>query len=129
MPWREPGSRLRGAENPQSFALKSIHDARRERVIRPDDREADALALRECHERVVLGDFDRNTRRDLRDAAISRRAIHRRHTRRLFDFPSQRVLPPAAANDEDFHAGAELAASLVDVKTRYLRECSGKSRS
>ena len=41
----------------QAFALKTIHDPRRKRIIRADDRQADAALLRKFHKRIVIGDF------------------------------------------------------------------------
>ena len=53
----QPRRTLRRPKNMQAFALKTIHDPRRKRIIRADDRQADAALLREFHKRIVIGDF------------------------------------------------------------------------
>ena len=94
---------LRGAEDAQAVALEKIDDARGERVVWADDGEVDALVFGELHERGVLGDFERQACRELRDAGIAGCAKDGADAGRLAQFPDERVFAPAAAEDEDFH--------------------------
>jgi hypothetical protein len=98
---------LRGSlgrtENFQAGVAKCIDYAFGKRRFRTDDRQADALALRECDQ------VRDRCQRDIAELALARRApIAGRDedfgdTARLGDFPRQRMLASAAANDQDIH--------------------------
>ena len=75
----QPRRALCRTENAQPFALETIHDSSRQRIIRPDHGQTDALAFCERNECVVLADFVRHTRCNLRDATVSGRAKHCGH--------------------------------------------------
>src|SRR5271165_4815688 len=99
----ESRPRLRRTENPQAAPLEFIHDPRRQRIIRTDDREGNALARRKIRQRYDVRNRDRHIAPELFRASIARRAIQRGHTRRLMQLPAQRVFATATADNEDFH--------------------------
>ena len=95
----------------QAVFLEQIHDAQRQRIVRPDDGEVGFLFLREREQlrQIFRADVDAFDRRAvfreafLRDAGVARRAPHLRDVRRLRQFPDQRVLASARTDDENFH--------------------------
>ena len=99
------------APDAPTVLLPQIHDAQRQRVVRPDDGEVGAVLPGEGEEagqvfRAQVNALD--GRAVLRqafagDAGIAGRAPHLRNMGRLRQFPNQCVLAPAGADDEDFH--------------------------
>src|SRR5690606_5895226 len=100
-------SRGRGgrAEAAQAGRLEAIDDARDERLLRADDREADGLAPGELDERVRIVRAHRRVARArlARGARVARGDDHLVDERRLRRFPRDRVLAPAGADDEYLH--------------------------
>ena len=93
------------------FCLKQIHDAERQRIVRPDDGKADLLVFGKGEQsrqifRLNVDALDGRTvagRTLPGDARVARRAPQFRDARRLREFPNQRVFAPAGANDQNFH--------------------------
>jgi hypothetical protein len=93
------------SEAAQAGSFERIRHARHERRLRADDRQRDLFAAREVDQRrgVVRGDID------VDDALLERRPgvagsnVDLLHARGLRDFPGERVLAAAAAEDENFH--------------------------
>ena len=103
------------APDAQTVFLEQIHDAQRERIVRPDDGEFDFLFPRECEQlrqilRADVDAFDRVAQpfapgepaHFLRDAGVARRAPHLRDMRRLREFPHERVFASARTDDAEF---------------------------
>ena len=88
-------SRPRGREE--------IDDAAIERQLGTDDGEVDALALGKREHGFDIGGVDGDAGRDVAHAGIARRADHRFDGRLRGQFPGQRVLAAAAADDHEPH--------------------------
>ena len=92
-----------GAENFQSRRLERIGDPEGERVIRPDHREPDVPGFREVGEPGNVVRSERDIFAQLRGARISGRAENFVDPWRPGEFPRERVLAAAGADDEDVH--------------------------
>ena len=90
------------AEAAQAARREQVGDARDQRAFRPDDRQRDALALREVRELLELLRTDGYVAhlRLARRAGIAGRDEHLGDARRLRAFPGQRMLAAAAADNE-----------------------------
>ena len=97
--------------DPPAVFLEQIHDAQRQRIVRPDDGEFDFLFLRKgeqlrqipgakVHALDERGIFCQPF---LCDAGVARRAPQLCDVRRLRQFPHQRVFASARADDKNFH--------------------------
>jgi len=71
-----------------------------------DDDEVDAEAAAESDEGVRVGCTEAVARAQLGDARVSGRRVELAEKWTLRDLPRERVLPPAAADDEDVHAAS-----------------------
>src|SRR5262249_19812324 len=99
----EPRRLAAGREDFEAALGKKFGDAERQRQLRPDDRQVDEVFLGEGGELCEIVDADRRQSRALADAVVSRRDKDLIDARALTQLPNERVLAPAAADDEDFH--------------------------
>src|SRR5436309_2795119 len=83
-----------------------IDDSSRERVVRSDDGQLDAIFLCETRQSRQIAGFDRDILTELFGARISRRAKNPVDARRLPQLPDKRMLAATAADDENFHGNA-----------------------
>ena len=81
-----------------------VHEAERERQLRPHDREVDLHRLGEVGQLDDVVDGDRDAGRELRDARVAGRAEDVRDARRLRELPDECVLAPARTDHEESHA-------------------------
>ena len=88
------------AEDAQAAGAKEVDRAGGERRLRADDGEVDLLGEREVGELGEIGDGDVPDVRLGRGAGVAGRDEDALHPRRLRQPPGQRVLAPAAADDE-----------------------------
>ena len=100
-----------GAARPEALqarGFEAVDDAGDERHLGTDDRELDALLLGELDQRrEVRGGNGHVARLRLaRGAGVARRAQDLADLRRLRELPGQRVLAPAAADDQNLHCFA-----------------------
>src|ERR1044071_2994467 len=98
-----PSSRAARRENFKAALLEELGDAERERQLGTDHRQIDAVFLRERGELLDVVDRDRHELGALADAVVARRDEYFLDARALPQLPNERVLAPAAADDEDFH--------------------------
>ena len=95
----------------QAVLPEQIHDAQRQRIVRPDDGEVGAVLPGEGAQagQVFGAELDALDRRAvlceafLRDAGIAGRAPQSGDVRRLRQLPDQRVLAAAGADNQDLH--------------------------
>ncbi len=97
------GRGARRAEDLEPFRRQFVGDAHRERVLGADDGEVHALFADELHEADEVVRAERDAFGLPRDSGVAGRAIDFLHQRRLGDFPDERMLAAAAADDEDLH--------------------------
>jgi hypothetical protein len=107
--------------------LKQIHDAQRERIVRPDDGEFDFLFLREREQpgkssalMLTHSTARHFWRAFLCDAGVAGRAPHLRDVRRLRQFPNQRVFASARTDDQNFHTGTISLSVFADIRRRVI---------
>jgi hypothetical protein len=92
----------------QAGCLEAIHDAADERYLGAHDRQLDPLGARELDQCREVVDRYRDVAR-LRfggSAGIAGRHEHFRDARRLRELPGDRMLAPAAADDQDLHCSS-----------------------
>ena len=98
----ELGGFLAGTEDPQSLALKYVDDPLGQRLFRPDDRQADSLALGELEQAPVIARLDRHVLAVKCRSGVARSTDYRRHAGRFLQFPAKSVLSPSLADHQDF---------------------------
>jgi hypothetical protein len=106
----------RRTEDLQPLRAKGVDDPGGERRFGSDDGQRHRLALRKPHQLGNRRDGDVRDSVFARRSGIARRDEHFGDPRRLGDLPRQRVLAPAAADDEPFTSG------------RSCRRCRGRCR-
>ena len=99
----EHGGGARGAKDAQAALLERVDNAERERQLRPDDGEAGLLGLGQADHRGEVFEVDWNAARDLRHAAVARRANNLSDARAARNRPGQRVFAAPGTKDQDFH--------------------------
>jgi hypothetical protein len=77
----EHGRGARGPKDAQAALLQGIHNAQRERQLRPDDGQGRLLGLGQAHHGGHILQVDRNAARNLRHAAVAGRANNFRNSR------------------------------------------------
>ena len=100
----ELGGGLAGAEDFEALGSQFIRQAHGEGVLGADHRQVNLFFPHEANNPHVVLHADLDALGVARDARIARRAIEFGEQGGLREFPSQRVLAPTAADDEDFHS-------------------------
>ena len=105
-------ARGRGArpEDGHTAPAELVGDAGDERRLRPDHDEVGAERPRQLEQALGVLGADRVTLPDPGDARVPGSRVELLDHRALRELPGKRVLPPAGADDEDFH-GASLLSS------------------
>ena len=98
----ELGRFLARPEDSQTLALKDVDDPLGQRLLRPDDGQADSLAFGELDQAAVVARLDRDVLGIDRRAGVARCAEDGRHLRRLLELPAKGVFTPSLADDQDF---------------------------
>ena len=98
----ELGGVLARAEDPQPLALEGVDDPEGQRLLGPDDRQPDPLALGELDQAAGVVRLDRDVLGVERRARVARCAEDRLDPRRLLQLPAEGVLPPPLADHENF---------------------------
>ena len=93
------------AERSPAALVEFVHYPEHQRQFRSNDCEIGLNLVGHGEQRVQALDVGWNALRLFCDPAISRSAVDLRDARRLPEFPDQRVLASAAADDKDFHTG------------------------
>src|SRR2546423_152257 len=96
----------RGAEDRQAPGLEQIHDPRFERSLRADHSEIHSLLLGELRHWLQFVGGNRNTPRHVFDPRIPRCRDEFGVGIVAAKLPGERVLAPAAADDQNFHPNA-----------------------
>ena len=96
--------RLGGPEGLEPGRLDVVDDARDQRIVGPDHDEVDRVRPAERDHGAVVGDVERHALGLARDPGIARRAPQPVAQRAAGDLPGQRMLAPARAEEENFHA-------------------------
>src|ERR1051326_1688206 len=129
----EPRGLASRRENFKAPLLEELGDSERERQLGTDHRQIDAVFLRERGELLDVVDRDRHELGALADAVAARRDEYFLDARALPQLPNERVLAPAAADDEDFHTTksgegymSRLAAHVTRCQSR-ARRCGTRS--
>jgi len=107
------GHRAR-AEDAQAGGAETVDHAGHQRHFGADHGEIDFLLARKLEQafEIVDGDIRVAHAALARGAGVARRHDHRAHPRRLLEFPRQRVLAPAVADDQNLHVHpAHIAAA------------------
>ena len=91
------------AEGPQPLRLERVHEAGHERRLGPDHGQVRALLLREPHQAVDVVGRHVEAGRVRGDAGVAGSAQDLRRARAAAQRAHDRVLPPSAADDENFH--------------------------
>ena len=99
----QPRGRSARAKNFQAVRLERVRDPEGERVVRPDHRETDTPGFCEVHKPGDIVRGERDIFPQLRGARISGCAKNFGNPGRLGQFPSERVLASAGADDEEVH--------------------------
>ena len=94
---------LHRSENAVAGGLHGIDQARGERRLGPDHGQRDIIFFNKINYLLISIEDDILQPVLARGTGIARRDKHLLHPRRLREFPRQRVLAAAAADDEDFH--------------------------
>jgi hypothetical protein len=94
------------SEDRQLPLLEFVHDAEGKGQFGPDDRQVDVQLLGEIGNLDDVSGRDRQAIRDFRDAGIARSTEDLLDHGAAMERPAQGVLPPASADDEDFHCAA-----------------------
>ena len=98
------GGALRRAESFDSRRHQRIHDAVHQRNLRPDHHQTDILLFRQRNDCVVILDGNaRNALGKVRNAGIARNGVQLIRMLALTELPRQRVLAPAAADQQNIH--------------------------
>ena len=97
------GCGARGAEDAQAALLQRIDNAQRERQLGADDGEGGLLGLGQADHGGEVFEIDRDAARNLRHAAVARRANHLSDARAALDRPGQRMFAASGTKDQDFH--------------------------
>ena len=110
--------RFRWAEGAPASSREFVHYAEHERQFRPDDGKVGLNLIRERDHGIEALYVNRDAFRVVRNAAIPRRAVDFRDSRRLPQLPYQGVLASATADDEDLHGSrhSRVGAREDDVK-------------
>ncbi len=122
--------RARGPEDRDALGAQCVGDPGGERRLRPDDHEVRAQPCRRRDDGgpVVLIEIG-EVLAVLGGARVARRAREAAEARRLGELPGDRVLAPAAAEQEDVraHRASCLGVAAVTPPTP-TRSCRGASR-
>ena len=86
----------------QSGSPELVHDTRRQRRLRPNDRQVYFMHLRKLQQAIDIRIFQRHTFRLLSDTGISGCTIDLPDLHRPAERIDDSVLPPAAANYQNF---------------------------
>src|SRR5271154_4571371 len=95
---------FRRAQNRQAPPLEFIRDALNQRQFRPYDRQVRNQFHRQIRGRCYVANIQRDAIGVARNSAVTRRAPDFLYARALPQFPRNRVLASAAADDQDFHS-------------------------
>src|SRR5205814_4175341 len=117
----------RRPEDWQPTRLEEIDDSRFERKLRSDDSQIDELVLGEVGQLFLLLDRNRNAARDRRDARIAGRSDQLEAWIVAAQFPGERVLASAAANDQYFHAKACSRSAIRSPTSSTPQESRSRS--
>ena len=96
------GGFLARAEDPQPLALEDVDDPLGQRLLRPDDRQADPFPLGELDQAAGVARLDRHVLHVEGRPGVARGAEDRRDPGRLLELPAEGVFTPSLADDEDF---------------------------
>ncbi len=107
----EPGGRLARAEDEEAGFAQAVRDAGGEGRLGADDDEVDGVLLGEGDERRAVQDVDVGAFGDHRDTGVAGRHDEPVAFGVLEHGPGQRMLPPAAAEDEDVHGALRALGS------------------
>ena len=105
----EPSSRaaaLRRPEDADAGGAQIVGDAGHQRRLRPDHNQVDRLVAAEIDDCRMVGDIERHAFGVLGNAGIARGGIEPGQQRRRRQFPGQRMLAAARADEEDVHTHA-----------------------
>ena len=94
----QPRRRSRWTHDPPALGAKLIHDAGRQRSLRPNHRQ---IGIDRFGRRKIVG--GRETSRHLRDSRIPRSGVQRGRLRALRQLPAQRVFAAARAHHQNLH--------------------------
>ena len=111
---------LRGTEYAVSVSSKFIDDTQLQRQLRADHSEIRLDALRQGQQRINTLDVSRQTFSVGRRSGVAGCAIKLRNTRRLAQFPNQRMLASTTSDDENPHSSGQtrLGVAADDVKPK-----------
>jgi len=87
----------------QLFGREQINDSSRERIVRSDHCQINAVLFREVNEPRQIAGADRNVLGNLTRARVARRTENPVGMRRLPQFPCESVFTAPIANNEDLH--------------------------
>ncbi len=90
------------AEDPQPLALEGVDDPEGQRLLGPDDRQADPFSLGELDQGPGVAGLDRHVLGVEVRPRVPRRAEDRGDPGRLLQLPAKGVLAPAFPDHEDF---------------------------
>src|SRR3989454_586611 len=93
----------RRAEGAEAGGGEAVDQAQGQRQLGADDGEIDVALPGEAQEPLHVVGGDRHALRLLGDAGVAGRAVERADAGALPELPHERVLAPAAADDEDTH--------------------------
>ena len=93
--------RSAGPEHRQAPGSQHIGQPFHQGALRPHHRECDLFFFREAGDVLVARQI--HALGELGDGIAAGGGIEMRYTRTAGKFPGQRMVPPTATNDEDFH--------------------------
>ena len=120
---------LRGAECLDSLRRQCVDEAARKRRLRADDDEIDVVLLGKSDDcRIVRRRDLRHAFGDCRHAWITWKRIKLLCLRTILELPCERMLAPAAADDQNLHLVAPISQSAPKDMRRCVRRrptCDG----
>src|SRR5262249_5602101 len=100
----EPGRLTRRTEDAQILFLEFVDNSQRQRLLRTDDRQADALLSDKLDQLVNVVGLDGDIDAVLSGAGVAGSAVNAVRPWRLDELPDQGVFAPALADDQDLHS-------------------------
>ena len=97
-----------GAEGGHACRLQRVHRTQGQRIIRGHHRKVDLVFNGKLHDAVNVLRADIHADSVLGDPAVPRQGVNGFRVRALFQRLDDGMLPPAGANDKNFHGGASL---------------------
>ena len=99
-----------GAEDAQSARAEKIDDPSCKRVVRTDHRKMNLPLFGKVGELLELHDADGHVFSEGEGAAVARRDVELPNSGRLFQFPRERVFPPAASHEKNVNHAFQYTA-------------------